>query len=103
MLYIKIKASSLYIKEATRGFYNTRKKRIILLFFLIYIGNNKKISSAQNTSSSKSHWEYVPESEFKALDYFSNQVVLGSRRSSCSSSSAVATNKCSDGGSSTKK
>ena len=66
------------------------------------IGNNKKISSAQNTSSSKSRWEYVPESEFKAPDYFSNQVVLGSRRSS-SSSSAVATNKCSGVGSSTKK
>ena len=36
------------------------------------IVNNKKISSAQNISSSKSRWEYVPESEFKAPDYFSN-------------------------------
>ena len=71
------------------------------------IVNNKKISSAQNTSSSKSRWEYVPESEFKAPDYFSNSQILGSRRSSssscCSSSAAANTNKRSGGGSSIKK
>ena len=70
------------------------------------IVNNKKISSAQNTSSSKSRWEYVPESEFKAPDYFSNSQILGSRRSSssscCSSSAAANTNKRSGGGSSIK-
>ena len=52
--------------------------------------NNKKNSNSniQHTnSSSRSRWAYIPESEFKAPDYFSNQVVLGSRRSSSSSSS----------------